>query len=503
MKKIYLTLIAAALTLASCDMDKSPEGSTTDTDALNTVEKCKSFRNGLYTYMRSVTTGGFIILSEIQLDDFHAVRGNGNRLMDFYNGNILPTTSEIASIYGGYYSVIAGTNFLINGIEDRIETGFYPQTARHELNRYLGEAYFIRAFSYSNLADKFCGSYKNANDLDKDGLGLSLQTTYAPSGDNTTYPGRSSLRATYNLILHDINKADSLMRLYEENYYAEPIAMSQYITSDVAKALKARVLLNMGYDETAAKIAEDLIATERYPLATYNDYRKMWNNDNATEILWRVQMDLNHQGSATGSNFLSQTQNPDYIPTDDIAYLYSDNDIRFLSCLGDATLEESGTKVYISGFTKYPGNPELYATGASSNYSTLSKPFRASELYLIAAEGYANIGEEDKANFYLSSIQSIRIKNYRNKTYTGVELIAEIHDERHRELLGEGFRLADLKRWNIGFTRGEVQYGADAFVYTQNNDLSYEADDYRLVWPIPKDELDANPQIKNQQNPGY
>lgn len=503
MKKIFLAFIAAAFTLASCDMDKSPEGSITDTDALNSVEKCKSLRNGLYAYMRNVTTGGFVILSEIQLDDFHAVRGNGNRLMDFYNGNILATTSEIASIYGGYYSVIAGTNYLINGVEERLEADHYPQDARDELNRYLGESYFIRAFSYSNLADKFCGSYKNADDLDKEGAGLSLQTTYDPSGDNTTYPGRSSLRATYNLILNDINKADSLLRIYETNCSAEPALMSEYITSDVAKALKARVLLNMGLDEESAKIAEDLISTERYPLAARSEYHKMWTDDSATEILWRVQMDLNHQGSATGSNFLSQTQNPDYIPTDDVVYLYSENDIRWTTCLSDATLEESGTKVYISGFTKYPGNPELYATGASSNYSNMSKPFRSSELYLIAAEGYANIGEEAKANYHLSSIQSQRIRNYRNKTYTGAELIAEIQDERHREFLGEGFRMADLKRWNIGFTRGEIQYDADDFVYSLNSELSYEADDYRLVWPIPKNELDANPQIKGQQNPGY
>jgi hypothetical protein len=133
----------------------------------------------------------------------------------------------------------------------------------------------------------------------------------------------------------------------------------------------------------------------------------------------------------------------------------------------------------------------------------MSQPFHPSELYLIAAEGYANIGQEELANFYLSSIQNQRIRNYRNKTYSGVDLIAEIYDERHRELLGEGFRIADLKRWNMGFTRGETQYGADAFVYSLNSQLSYEADDYRLVWPIPKDELDANPQIKDQQNPGY
>lgn len=503
MKKIYIALLATILALVSCDMDKSPEGSITDTDALTSVEKCKSLRNGLYTYMRSITTGQFIILSEIQLDDFHAVRGNGNRMMDFYNGNILATTAEIASIYGGYYSVIAGTNFLINGIEERINTGIYPETSRHELNRYMGEAYFMRAFCYSNLADKFCSSYKNAKELDKEGLGLSLQTTYAPSGDNTTYPGRSSLRATYNLMLTDLNKADSLLALYESNYNDKPAAMSKYVTSDVVKALKARIHLNMGNDDQASKIATGLIETERYPLATYSDYGKMWTNDTSTEVLWRVQMDLNHQGSATGSNFMSLTQNPDYIPTNTTAYLYADNDIRLLTCLSDATLEESDDEVYISGFTKYPGNPELYATGASSNYSNMSKPFRSSELYLIAAEAYANMGEETLANFYLSNIQSQRIRNYRNKTYSGAELIAEIYDERHRELLGEGFRLADLKRWNTGFTRGEAQYGADSYIYTLNSDLAYDADDYRLVWPIPKDELDANPQIKEQQNPGY
>jgi hypothetical protein len=453
--------------------------------------------------MRSVTTGGFIILSDIQMDDFHAVRGNGNRLMDFYNGNILPTTSEISSIYGGYYSVISGANFLIGEIESGISNSIYPADSRNELNRYLGEAYFVRAFCYSNLADKFCASYKNSADLDKEGLGLSLQTAYLPTGDNTKYPGRSSMRSTYNLILKDIHKADSLLSISEKNYSDEPASMSKYVTSDVAKALKARVCLNMGNDSEAAKIAEDIIATERYPLAKYQEYPNIWTNDNGTEVMWIVEMDINHQGSATGSNFISHTQNPDYIPTDATAYLYDEKDVRFNSCLSDATLEESGKKVYISGFTKYPGNPELYANGGNSNFSNMSKPFRSSELYLIAAEANANIGEEDKANFYLSTIQSQIIRNYKNKVYTGLDLVSEIRDERHREFLGEGHRMTDLKRWNIGFERGDVQYGADSFVYTLNNDLAYDSDDYRFIWPIPKSELDANPQIKNQQNPGY
>ena len=44
MKKIFLALIAAAFTLASCDMDKSPEGSTTDTDALTGFTEMQEYR---------------------------------------------------------------------------------------------------------------------------------------------------------------------------------------------------------------------------------------------------------------------------------------------------------------------------------------------------------------------------------------------------------------------------------------------------------------------------
>ena len=34
-------------------------------------------------------------------------------------------------------------------------------------------------------------------------------------------------------------------------------------------------------------------------------------------------------------------------------------------------------------------------------------------------------------------------------------------------------------------------------------DIEKEATDNRWVWPIPKDEMDSNPQLKGQQNPGY
>ena len=500
MKKIYLALSVLTLVFASCDMDKLPEGGIPDTEAYQTVDDCEALRNGLYAYMRSVTTGNFVVLSDIQLDDFHAVRGNGNRLMDFYNGEFSSSTDEIRGIYSGFYSVIASANYFIEGAGKLLGSNTLVQEDCMKLNRFIGEAHFIRAFCYNGLADKFCESYKNSEDIDAEASGLSLQTKYAPTGDNTTYPGRSTLRQTYSLITRDLEMADSLISLYEEYVNVEPASMSAYITSDVAKAMQARVYLNMGENVKAASLAESLIATERYPLTVRNAYKALWTNDEGTEVLWRVEMDINHQGSATGRSFASATANPDYIPTNTAIYLFDLNDVRWDVFFGDKTLEYSNEEVTVSRFAKYPGNPELYTS--SSNYSNMSKPFRSAELYLIAAE--ANVGiSEDKSNFYLSTLQSARIIGHRGVALTGEELLAEIYNERHREYIGEGFRFTDLKRWNLGFKRSEVQEGADNFIYTLNNGLGYESDDYRFLWPIPKDELDSNPQIKEQQNPGY
>ncbi|UVP10516.1 RagB/SusD family nutrient uptake outer membrane protein [Bacteroides ovatus] len=33
--------------------------------------------------------------------------------------------------------------------------------------------------------------------------------------------------------------------------------------------------------------------------------------------------------------------------------------------------------------------------------------------------------------------------------------------------------------------------------------LDKPVDDQRMLWPIPKTEMDANPQLAGQQNPGY
>ena len=76
----------------------------------------------------------------------------------------------------------------------------------------------------------------------------------------------------------------------------------------------------------------------------------------------------------------------------------------------------------------------------------------------------------------------------------------------YRKELSEGFRLTDLKRWNVGMDRGNNSQNDDLTYMpgaATSTGLSVAAGDYRFTWPIPQSEIDTNPQIKGQQNPGY
>lgn len=502
-KKIYLALLPMTLALGSCNMDLVPEGEIQDEQSLQTTEDYEKFATGILAQMRSVTSGDYVVLSDIQLDDFHAVIGNGNRRMDFYNGSFTPATGEIGSYYSAFYSVIAQTNFFLDRAEKKIQDATLTPANKATMQNQMGQVYFLRAFCYNALADKFCGSYKNTVDLDKEGLGLSLQLTYAPTADNSKYPGRSSMRATYAQICRDLDSALVNLQRYETTMAVAPVANNPYPTSDAVKALQARVCLNMGDDTEALRLSEEVLGTSRYPLTDRTSFKNLWTDDLGSEVIWVVEADFTYHGSATGAAFASNTQNSDYVPTNDCIYLFDENDTRWANWFEETKISNSGGEANSYRFMKYPGNPKLYASSAGSNYVNKAKPIRSAELYLIAAEASFNLNDEAKANQYLRSLMTSRIFYYSYTNLAGAELLAEIQNERHRELMGEGFRLSDLKRWNLGFTRGEVWENTENVIVSNYQNQHYDANDYRLVWPIPQHELDANPQMKGQQNPGY
>ena len=123
-------------------------------------------------------------------------------------------------------------------------------------------------------------------------------------------------------------------------------------------------------------------------------------------------------------------------------------------------------------------------------------------MYLIAAEAAVNKGGQDLvASKYINDLRAARIAGWKNTDYSGDALVVELRQERVRELFGEGHRMNDLKRWHIGFTRSAGQNPELVMPGEKYAGLSMEADSPLFVWPIPVDEMQANPQMT--QNPGY
>ena len=74
-------------------------------------------------------------------------------------------------------------------------------------------------------------------------------------------------------------------------------------------------------------------------------------------------------------------------------------------------------------------------------------------------------------------------------------------DERSKELFGEGQRFFDMMRWNQSITfNDDLIVPAVQIVH---RDKTIDRTFYKTILPIAKEEIDANPALANQQNPGY
>lgn len=496
--KIFLASALALFAATSCNLDKFPDTAINTEEAMESVADCQAFRNGLYSGMKYCFTGAFVYAPDLQTDLYHAVRNFGNFNGAFYHYSVTASESMANTAWFGLYGYIGNANFLIEGTKKLLAAGTLSEADQPLVREYYGEACYIRAHMYFNLTQYFCEDYDPETAANK--LGVPVVTKYEPTGDSSKYPSRGSLETTYQQILADLAEA-------EANITAEGEPNAVYVTKDVVKALQARVALTMHDYDTALTKAKELIDGSVYTLVSDQEtYTNGWIEDNLPEAIWQVAMTGPDDIGNAYSYFIYNTSgvagedNPQYIPEDWALDLYDQaNDIRYAAYFDtrDITTPVVGRLTLL---VKYPGNKSLYS--AVTNYVNKPKVFRISEMYLIAAEAAANkSGQESVASYYLNELRSKRIANWQYQDYSGVELMKQIREERVRELFGEGHRMNDLKRWHMGFSRSAGQ-DPDLVQPGENYaSCSREADDPFFLWPIPTDEVQANPQI--EQNPAY
>lgn len=517
MKKIFLGLImSATVALTSCDMNTTNYDTLDQETAIQSVEDAKSFLNGIYRSFRSKGAGEYIVWPDVQCDYFVGLVDNGNRLGPWSTGQIVANDADWADCYYSLYMSINYVNYFVPECDKLLESGDLTAAQEAEINYYKGSAKFMRAYAYWYLFDKLV--WYNKADLDTPGKGLQIVTKYNPTANRGSYVGRSSINETVDYINQELTDAYNEVLNYEKTVsaqYAGPNAA--YINSYAIAALQARMaLLTQDYATALAK-AEAIIGDEVFELATGDDYTNMWTTDESSELILVPYGDVNEGGYDTGLNYYRNNQEnaSDYIPTAEWLLAYDENDIRFDAFFkAYVPLLVNGEEYVAYAFTKYPGDPALRTSAGTNNCLNKAKPFRLSEVYLIAAEAAA-VGtpkNTTKAQQYLNAVRAARITGYdENTPINDTELFPAIQDERGKELIGEGFRLSDLRRWGQGFQRvsgfnylaGTGLEDIEAVLVPAGKSVTYQPTDYRFVWPIPFREMQVNPQLTGQQNPRY
>ena len=449
------------LSLASCEksfLELKPPTSLTPEFALATEADLQVALRGAYAGLKSTALYGrsLPVLGDMMADNTYQSAQNTNRYTSFNLYNYLVTDGDVSGLWTASYTVILRANNIINS----------PIADNANIQQIKGEAYAIRALAYYNLVRYFASPYT----LDPSKLGVPIITTYQAD----LKPERAKIADVYSLINKDLTQAYTLMTKFTN---------SSQFSKYSAKALQAKVYLTMG-DKTNAKAAAlDVITNSGFTAISSAAHTGYWAGvaprTDKVETLFEVSFDAvaNNAFDALAYIYLQTGNYGDMLCSTELYDLYETADIR-------KSLYATGTRgglasVFVNKFTSFSGD------------HTDTKVVRMSEMYLIAAEASYPSNTADALK-YVNEVTSRR--GATAIASSGSALLEDIITERRKELAFEGERYLDMQRLQRNIARSK-NYPASA--------LSIEFSNYRRIMPIPQGELDANPSIKSQQNPGW
>jgi len=165
------------------------------------------------------------------------------------------------------------------------------------------------------------------------------------------------------------------------------------------------------------------------------------------------------------------------------------------------SVENVGTFTEGIGVTKFKNitstggeAPNVHPTFVSTDYPV----FRLAEAYLIYAEAVVRGGTGGDIPTAVGYINDLRFRAYGDNSgdiNAGGLTLDFLLDERGRELYWEGHRRTDLIRF------GQFTDGNYVWEWKGNVQAGTATDSYRDLYPIPSNDINANPNLT--QNTGY
>lgn len=380
----------------------------------------------------------------------------------FLTNTIPVDNATVYLFWTNIYLYIYQCNDLIEGL-----TGSKTLTPTLK-NQLLGEAYFLRAFSYFYLVNLFGD------------VPLAISTDYTK---NATKP-RTPVTEVYDQMIADLITAKDLL----PNKYVTTTDSSVRVRVNhlAAQALLARVYLYKEQWSNAAEEATAVIESGVYQLET--DLAQTFRY-NSKEAILQFMTIMDTYNTAEGGMFVPIVPNsrPAFFLTDSLMNKIEPGDARRLWI----RTVNSGGKQYNS--------PYKYKLNTNTPREEYNMVLRLAEQYCIRAEARAMLDQLPDA---VSDLNKVRkragLPDLTTITTTSQALVA-IEQERRVEFFAEwGHRWFDLKRLpaRTATHPGEKRIDEVMPLCRPTTWVSTAA-----LWPIPKDERLRNPALA--QNEGY
>lgn len=529
----FLTLLSAtALTLTSCDLIGSldgiePEHVVTDDNYITDVSTAETALNGVYASWRS--TGVSYLRYGMSSMAHTQTMAMAMGADEFAAENIETNNSNVESAYTAYYNVINTANTFLVHINKNI-----PGLSEEKRTEMIAEARCQRALAYLTLLKCFGEYWKQDSPY---GVCIFQDELVR---DNQPRK-RSTVAETYKLISEDLDYAIAHCESQPADHY--------HMSSVFAKALKAKMYMAQDNYAEAARLAEEVISeAEAAGYGLESDYAKIFDEQfNSQEMLFAPYtanpselMDSNWYMFSPGSLLTKVADDmvPDVDTGGDVVVPDPDGSSDG-SASGDGgvvipggdggVVIPGGDGVVIPGddggvvipggdggdFPFFPGDEDvasydaLYtwaykgdAMNGIGKYNKLTPEMfyadsyyfmRLAEVYYIAAEAEARLGQYAKARTLLATV--IERAGY---TEDDVNAIAD------GDLLGEilKHKLVDISNENFEEWFDLCRYNRQGGFESWTEDEKAELPSFRrYLLPIPKASMGANNLLV--QNPEY
>ncbi len=395
-----------------------------------------------------------------------------------FQQSMLANDGVAFTIWNAAYAAINRANIVTKGVTDN------PGVVSAALSdQYLGEARFVRALCYWHLVNWFARPYVDGNG-NNPGVPLRLTANF---GGEPPALERSTVAQVYTQIEADLVEAVAKLPIIQP---AQGNQTSNYnsvsrATRGAALALLTRVHLHKGEWNNVITRGNQYIALNRYSLeGTPSAVFAAATPANSAEAVFYIAHSTADNPNTNNSLFnnLNSLGLQRYSLGPDLIAAFPVGDTR-LSSLSVVT---SATRTWT---TKY----------RSSTLADWVPHIRHPEVLLNLAEALVQqSGTVDvTALGYVNSLRTRAgvtayvVGDFANAAAFRTAILLE----RRLELYGEGKYFFDLLRTSQGVSGKVTSAGAAVPAVPWNSNF--------VIFPIPQVELDRNPGIRSQQNPGY